>query len=129
MKKLLAVIVILILMLYSCTTTKLVEVPVEKVRTEYIHNIKTDSVFVKDSVDRWLKGDTLYIFKEHTKFKYINRTDTVCRTDTITKVVKVNVVKEVEVNHIYWYQKALMWTGGIAAMLLIAGGVIYKLKS
>lgn len=127
MRKLLAVIVIFILLMCSCSTTKLVEVPVEKVRTEYIHDTKIDSVFVKDSVDRWLKGDTLYIYKEHTKFKYINKTDTVCKTDTITKVVKVDVVKEVEVNHIYWYQKALMWAGGIAVVLL-AGGIIYKLK-
>lgn len=127
MRKLLAVIVIFILLMCSCSTTKLVEIPVEKVRTEYIHDTKIDSVFVKDSVDRWLKGDTLYIYKEHTKFKYINKTDTVCKTDTITKVVKVDVVKEVEVNHIYWYQKALMWAGGIAVVLL-AGGIIYKLK-
>lgn len=127
MRKLLAVIVIFILLMCSCSTTKLVEVPVEKIRTEYIHDTKIDSVFVKDSVDRWLKGDTLYIYKEHTKFKYINKTDTVYKTDTITKVVKVDVVKEVEVNHIYWYQKALMWAGGIAVVLL-AGGIIYKLK-
>ncbi len=128
MRKLLAVIVIFILLMCSCSTTRLMEVPVEKIRTEYIHDTKKiDSVFVKDSVDRWLKGDTLYIYKEHTKFKYINKTDTVYKTDTITKVVKVDVVKEVEVNHIYWYQKALMWAGGIAVVLL-AGGIIYKLK-
>lgn len=127
MRYILAVIASFILLLCSCTTTKVVEVPVETVRTEYVHNTKVDSVFVKDSIDRWLKGDTLYIYKEHTKFKYINKTDTVCKTDTITKVVKVDVVKEVEVNHIYWYQKALMWVGGIAVVLL-AGGIIYKLK-
>lgn len=127
MRYILAVIASFILLLCSCTTTKVIEVPVETVRTEYVHNTKVDSVFVKDSIDRWLKGDTLYIYKEHTKFKYINKTDTVCKTDTIAKVVKVDVVKEVEVNHIYWYQKALMWAGGIAVVLL-AGGIIYKLK-
>ena len=65
MRKLLAVVAILILIMCSCSTTKFVEVPVEvpveKVRTEYIHGIKIDSVFIRDSVDRWLKGDTLYI--------------------------------------------------------------------
>lgn len=127
MRKLLAITAILIMFMCSCTTTKFVEVPVEKTKTEYIHDIRTDSVFVKDSVDRWLKGDTLYIYKERIKFKYVNKTDTVCKTDTITKVVKVDVVKEVEVNHIYWYQKALMWAGGIA-VLLLAGGIIFKLK-
>lgn len=111
----------------SCTTTKLIEVPVETVRTEYIYDTKVDSVHIRDSIDRWRDGDTLYIYKEHTKFKYINKTDTVCKTDTITKVVNVDVVKEVEVNHIYWYQEALMWAGGIA-VLLLAGGIIYKIK-
>lgn len=125
MRKLLAVIAISIFIMCSCSTTKLV--PVEKVITEYIHNKKVDSVFERDSVDRWLNGDTLYIYKEHTKFKYINNTDTVYKTDTITKVVKVDVVREVEVNHIHWYQKALMWAGGIA-ILLLAGGIIYKIK-
>lgn len=127
MKRLLYIIPFILLLASCSAQKKIIEVPVETVRTEYIHDTKIDSVFVKDSVDRWLKGDTLYIYKEHTKFKYINKTDTVCKTDTITKVVKVDVVKEVEVNHIYWYQKALMWAGGIAVVLL-AGGIIYKLK-
>lgn len=127
MKRLIAIIAAFLILMCSCSTTKLLEVPVERVITEYVYGTKTDSVIEKDSVDRWVRGDTLYIYKEHTKFKYINKTDTVCKTDTITKVVKVDVVKEVEVNHIYWYQKALMWAGGIAVVLL-AGGIIYKLK-
>lgn len=127
MKEIITIITIFVLFMCSCSTTRLVEVPVEKIRTEYIHDIKTDSVFIKDSIDRWLRGDTLYIYKEYTKYKYINRTDTVCKTDTITKVVKVDVVKEVEVNHIYWYQKVLIWVGGIT-MLLLIGKIIYKFK-
>ena len=126
MRSLLYIIPVLLL-LCACSTTKVIEVPIETIRTEYIHSTRIDSVFTKDSIDRYMKGDTLYIYKEHTNFKYLNKTDTVCKTDTITKVVKVDVVKEVEVNHIYWYQKALMWAGGIA-VLLLAGGIIYKLK-
>lgn len=127
MRKLLAVIVIFILLMCSCSTTKLVEVPVEKIRTEYIHDTKIDSVFVKDSVDRWLKGDTLYIYKEHTKYKYLDRVDTVVRVDSIPKIVKIETVKEVEVNHIKWYQKILMWIGGIMSLIL-TGCIIYKVK-
>lgn len=127
MKKIIPIIVILILLLCSCTSTKIVEVPIETIKTEYVHNTKIDSVFVKDSIDRYIKGDTVYIYKERTQFKYLIKTDTVCKTDTIPKVVKVDIVKEVEVNHIYWYQKALMWTGGI---LLLSLGLylMYKLK-
>ena len=125
MKKL-VFIMLAILMLSACkTTTKVVEVPVEVVKKEYIHNTKIDSVYIRDSIDRWQKGDTLYITKWHTKFKYINKVDTIVKTDSIPKIVPV--VKEVEVNHIYWYQKLLMWLGGITIVLLIIV-ITYRVK-
>ena len=115
-----------ILILSACkTTTKIVEVPVEVVKKEYIHDTKIDSVYIRDSVDRWQKGDTLYITKWHTKFKYINKVDTIVKTDSIPKIVPV--VKEVEVNHIYWWQKILMWVGGILSTCIIIS-LIHKLK-
>lgn len=125
MKKL-VFIMLAILMLSACkTTTKIVEVPVEVVKKEYIYDTKIDSVYIRDSVDRWQKGDTLYITKWHTKFKYINKIDTIVKTDSIPKIV--SVVKEVEVNHIYWYQKLLMWLGGITIVLLIIV-IAYRVK-
>ena len=109
---------LLIMIISSCkTATKVVEIPVETIKKEYINSIKIDSVYVRDSIDRWQKGDTLYITKWHTKFQYINKVDTIVKTDSIPKIVPV--VKEVEVNHIYWYQKLLMWLGGITIVLLI----------
>ena len=110
----------------SCKTiTKTVEVPVEVIKKEYIHDTKIDSIYIRDSVDRWQKGDTLYITKWHTKFKYINRVDTIIKTDSIPKIVPV--VEEIEVNHIYWWQKLLMWLGG--AMIAVLTVIItYKLK-
>ena len=125
MKKL-VFIMLAILMLSACkTTTKIVEVPVEVVKKEYIHDTKIDSIYIRDSVDRWQKGDTLYITKWHTKFKYINKVDTIVKTDSIPKIVPV--VKEVEVNHIYWWQKVLMWVGGILSTCIIIS-LIHKLK-
>ena len=125
MKKL-VFIMLAILMISACkTTTKIVEVPVEVVKKEYIHDTKIDSVYIRDSVDRWQKGDTLYITKWHTKFKYINKVDTIIKTDSIPKIL--SVVKEVEVNHIYWWQKVLMWVGGILSICIIIS-LIHKLK-
>ena len=125
MKKL-VLIMLAILMISACkTTTKIVEVPVEVVKKEYIHDTKIDSVYIRDSVDRWQKGDTLYITKWHTKFKYINKVDTIIKTDSIPKIL--SVVKEVEVNHIYWWQKVLMWVGGILSICIIIS-LIRKLK-
>ena len=125
MKKL-VFIMLAILMLSACrTTTKIVEVPVEVIKKEYIHDTKIDSVYIRDSVDRWQKGDTLYITKWHTKFKYINKVDTIVKTDSIPKIVSVE--KKVEVNHIYWWQKLLMWLGGITIVLLIIV-ITYRVK-
>lgn len=127
MRKLLFIIPILIL-LASCHSQKqIVEVPVETIKYEYIHDTKIDSVYERDSIDRWRDGDTVFIYKEHTKYKYLNKTDTVVRVDTIPKIVKVETVKEVEVNHIKWYQKTLMWIGGIMSLIL-TGYIIYKVK-
>ena len=125
MKKL-VFIMLAILMLSACkTTTKIVEVPVEVVKKEYIHNTKIDSVYIRDSIDRWQKGDTLFITKYSTKYKYLNRVDTVLKVDTIPKIVSVE--KKVEVNHIYWWQKLLMWLGGITIVLLIIV-ITYRVK-
>ena len=124
--KRLVFVILTILMLSACrTTTRIVEVPVEVIKKEYIYDTKIDSVYIRDSVDRWQKGDTLYITKWHTKFKYINKVDTIVKTDSIPKIVPV--VKEVEVNHIYWYQKLLMWLGGITIVLLIIV-ITYRVK-
>nr|DAK53135.1 MAG TPA: Prokaryotic membrane lipoprotein lipid attachment site [Crassvirales sp.] len=124
--KRLVFVILTILMLSACrTTTRIVEVPVEVIKKEYIYDTKIDSVYIRDSVDRWQKGDTLYITKWHTKFKYINKVDTIIKTDSIPKIVSVE--KEVEVNHIYWYQKLLMWLGGITIVLLIIV-ITYRVK-
>lgn len=127
MRKLLFIIPILILLASCAAQKQIIEVPVETVKTEYIHDTKIDSVYVRDSIDRWREGDTVFIYKEHTKYKYLNKTDTIVRVDSIPKIIKVEIVKEVEVNHIKWYQKALMWIGGIMSLIL-TGYIIYKVK-
>ena len=117
-----------ILMLSACkTTTKIVEVPVEVVKKEYIYDTKIDSVYIRDSIDRWQKGDTLLITKYLTKYKYISKVDTILKVDTIPKIVSTTIEKKVEVNHIYWYQKLLMWFGGIT-MSIILIYLLYQIK-
>lgn len=130
MRKLLGIIAILVLLLCSCTTTRIVEVPVKTIQTEYIHNTRTDSVIIRDSIDRWLSGDTLYIYKERTRYVTKERVDTVCKTDTITNVVTIENVKEVQVNNLKWYQKWLMGAGGVSLFILTLFGVhkLTKLK-
>lgn len=112
------------LLFSSCkTSTKIVEVPVEVIKKEYVYNTKIDSIYIRDSVDRWQKGDTLYITKWHTKLQYINKIDTITRTDSIPKII--TITKETEVNHLYWWQKMLMCIG-CASLLYI---IISKFKT
>lgn len=129
MRKLLFIIPLLILLI-SCHNNdiiKYIEIPVETVKIEYIHDSKIDSIIERDSVDRYIKGDSVFIYREHTKYKYILRKDTVEKRDSVPKIIKTEITKEVEVNHIKWYQSTLMWIGGMA-MVLLTGVIIYKFK-
>ena len=115
------------LLLMSCKAHEYVEVPIETIKTEYIYDVKVDSIHVKDSISNWIKGDTVFIYKEHTKYKYQNTTDTIMKTDTIPKIIEVKTKEVVEVNHVKWYQEALMWLGGVS-ILLLTGSIIYKMR-
>ena len=110
-------IVLCVLLLLSCSTTRTIEVPVETIKKEYIYDTKIDSIIVRDSIDRWYRNDTTYIYKERIRFKYKTRIDTIIRTDTIPKILTIE--KEVKVNNVYWYQKSLMWIGSLSLVLLM----------
>ena len=118
MKKLL--LIFLVFITISCGTTKVVEVPVDRVRTEYIDRHSIDTVIKNDSIIIRDKGDTVFLEKYKYLYKYVNRTDTVLKTNTITKVQTVEVIKEV--NKVKNWQIGLMVLGGGALAL---GG--YKL--
>lgn len=111
--------IIILLFIASCTTTKYVEVPIETIKKEYVTNTKIDSVYIQDSIDRFIKGDTLILHHYKTQYKYLNTVDTVIKTDTITNTVTIEKVKVKEVNKIKWYQNILMYTGFAAIIILI----------
>ena len=93
----------------SCTTTKIVEVPVETIKTEYIEQVKYDSIYSKDSIYIMQKGDTIYNNKVQYLYKYKYLRDTINITDTIPKIV---AVKEIQyVNQLYTWQKLLIVIG------------------
>lgn len=113
-------IAILLFICVSCTTTKYVDrpIPIETIRTEYVNQLYRDSVFVHDSIDRYILGDTVYQYKYKYIYKYLNRTDTVVKTDSIQVPVEVKVTEIKEVNKIRWYQSTLMWLGGLFTIFL-----------
>ena len=93
----------------SCTTTKIVEVPIETIKTEYIEQVKYDSVYSKDSIYIMQKGDTIYNNKVQYLYKYKYLRDTINITDTIPKIVTVKDTQYV--NQLYTWQKILIIIG------------------
>lgn len=121
MKKSIIFIIILII-LTACTQTKYIEVPVETIKNNYINTVQKDTLIIRDSVDRWLKGDTVLI----TKYKYVYQTqyihDTIIKNDIITNTVYVD--KIVTINELKDYQKFLIYTGLFSIVFIIF--VLYK---
>lgn len=101
----------------GCASTRIVEVPVETVHTDIEKEYVRDSIFICDSVDRFVKGDTVYIYKREYKTIERIKTDTVMRCDTISVVQTVEVEKKV--NELYWWQKTLIWLGVIALGVIV----------
>lgn len=115
-------IIFIIIFISSCTNTKYIEVPVETIKNNYMNTIQKDTVIIKDSVDRWLKGDTIWI----TKYKYVYKTqhiyDTIIKTDTVSKIVYID--KIVTINELKDYQKILIYIGIFSVIFTIF--VLYK---
>nr|DAP62054.1 MAG TPA: hypothetical protein [Crassvirales sp.]DAU61426.1 MAG TPA: hypothetical protein [Crassvirales sp.] len=114
-------IAILIFIVVSCTTTKYVDRPVlvETVRTEYVNQLYKDSIFVHDSIDRFISGDTVHQYKYKYIYKYFNRTDTVVKTDSIEIPVEIKTTEVKEVNRIKGYQSFLMCFGFVFILILV----------
>ena len=114
-------IAILIFIGVSCTTTKYVDKPVlvETVRTEYVNQLYKDSIFVHDSIDRFISGDTVHQYKYKYIYKYFNRTDTVVKTDSIEVPVEIKTTEVKEVNRIKGYQSFLMCFGFVFILILV----------
>ena len=93
----------------SCTTTKIVEVPIETIKTEYIEQVKYDSIYSKDSIYIMQKGDTIYNNKVQYLYKYKYLRDTINITDTVPKIITVKDTQYV--NQLYTWQKILIVIG------------------
>ena len=108
----------------SCkTTTKVVEIPVETIKTEYIEQIKYDSIYHKDSIYIMQKGDTIYNNKVQYLYKYKYLRDTINIIDTIPTIVTVKDTQYI--NKLYTWQKLLMTVGIGFVLYWIVRLVIY----
>ena len=107
-------------MFCRCTTTKYV--PVTEYKDRVVVNtdslLKTDSVYVHDSVSVYIRGDTVFKDKYHLQYKdrYIvrNKSDTLIVRDSIP--YKVEVSKQLSKT-----DKAFLNIGKIASFCLFIG--------
>lgn len=119
MKKL--YILFLVLLLSCSTQTKIVEIPVERVKIEYKDKLIRDSIYVSEKEDTERRNDTTFITKYKYMFKDRLVRDTVLKQDTIPKIIEIETIKEV--NNLKYWQIILMILGGGFICLLL-----YKLK-
>ena len=111
--------ILLIIVFCSCTSTKYIEVPVDRVKIEYRNSVSIDTIYRTDSTIIRENGDTVFLEKYKYIYKVKELKDTVNITDTITVVNTVEVTKEV--NKLYNWQIVLMTLGAFAIVILLYG--------
>lgn len=92
--------------------------------TDTLKEIRTqrDSIFIFNKEREYSRGDTVFIERWLYKYKDSAKTDTVYKVKTVTITQRLYYTKEKEVNVLKWWQKALMWIGGISCVLAIGYG-------
>ena len=121
----LAMLAVMLVTLTGCRSVKYI--PVTEYRDRYVSKtdsfIKTDSVFLHDSVTVFAKGETVYIsktrFKDRLKYIYNVKTDTIAVHDSIPYPVKVEVEKRRSS-----IDKVFVWLGKMAGILLVVFTVL-----
>lgn len=113
-------------MMTSCSTTKYVEVPVTKYVTKHTTDIVRDSIYVRDSISVWMKGDTVFKDRWRDRVRDLRGTLIVNDTvrDTITKPYYITNTTTVE-KELTWFQKVMLgsgkvlWVAGILSVLVV----------
>ena len=116
----------LITLCSSCTTTKYVPVIEHHTDTLIQTKVQKDSVFMHDSVEVRIAGDTVTIDRWHTKYisKEVHDTIYQSKTDSVPAPYPVEVIKEVPAELTMW-QQLKMKVGGTAIILLLIAFAIW----
>ena len=102
---------VVLTLLFGCRSVKYVPVPSVSVDSVYVDRFHRDSVYLHDSVfvNRWTQGDTVFVDKVVTRYKYKDR----WRHDTVAVVRRDSVEVPVPVEKpLGWWQQArlkLFW--------------------
>ena len=116
-------------LLFGCRSVRYVPVPSVSVDSVYVDRWQRDSVYVRDSVwvNRWTQGDTVYVDKVMTKYKYKDR----WRYDTVAVVRadSVQVPYPVE-KDLGWWEKTRLYSFPVlvAMVAVLAFIVVWLVK-
>lgn len=122
------VVLLIVLWLFTSCKTKTVYVPVETVKTEYKDKYIRDSIFQKELVRIYQRGDT--VFKDSIVYKYKDKlkSDSIFIHDSINVPLPYPVKGDtVYVNKLNWYQKASVWfTSLVLVAMALYMGIKYR---
>ena len=111
-------------LLFGCTTTKYVPVPSISVDSVYVDRWLRDSVYLHDSVfvNQWTQGDTVFVDKVVTRYKYKDR----LRHDTvaIVRTDSVQVPYPIEKDLGWWEKTRLYSFPVLVAMVAVLAFVV-----
>ena len=112
----------------SCRTVRIIEqVPVEVHDTVYQKMVQHDSIYIDHFREVTKKGDTIFVTNEVTKTKIVTKTDTAYRY--IERPVTISKTETVEVKKpLPWWQKTLMYAGGVLLLALLVALVVWGIK-
>ena len=124
----LAAMLLALMAICSCTTTKYVTVPEYHYRDTARIVYQRDSIYSRDSIYMYAKGDT--VFREHFNVKYrefyYRDTLNIVRADSIK--VPYPVVKDKIVYQLHWWQKGPYYIGWIAILALLIYIIMWLVK-
>ena len=119
MKKLFFLLLLMVF-LGSCTTTKYVPVETVRVDSVFVAKVERDSIYERDSVFVAVKADTVFLSRVQYRYRdrFVRDTVSVLRCDTVTKIV------EVEKPLSFWQQKKLELAGIVLWVIPLFAGVL-----
>ena len=108
------IIIIMIFFLTSCS--KIIYVPVESTKTEYVNKFLRDSIYFRDSISVKEKGDSIWIYRDRYLYRDKIIRDSIFKTDSIQ--VPYPVVEYKEINKLTGLQSFQIWCGRIFLFIL-----------
>ena len=101
----------------GCTSVKYVPVETVRVDSVFVAQVERDSIYEHDSVFVALKADTVFLSRVQYRYhdRYIRDTVSVLRCDTVTKLITV----EVERNMTFWERLKLKAWSFFAIIIFI----------